>query len=279
MPQMILQKKYFKFICCIVALVFVAFLMSKFPYPKYIAPIGDRHPNFHEHLRAQTVWFMFLVVSGYSLSISLLLELFRQILVKKEFEAQKKQAELALYKAQINPHFFFNTMNTLYGLVISKSDKAESAFIKFTDLVKYSYSQIKADRIALRDELDYIMNYIELQRLRLNNHTTVNYHTVIDDDSMLVHPMLMITFVENAFKFGTSSNRDCAIDISVTLKDGILAFQCINDIMTHKDERNNNSIGLKNTRSRLDLIYPGKYNLSVRGENGKYNVQLEIRLI
>lgn len=124
-------------------------------------------------MRAQTVWFFFLVVTGFSLSIELIFELFRQILSKQEIEAEKNKAELALYKAQINPHFLFNTLNALYGLVLTKSDKTESAFIKFSNILKYMYAQTTSDLIFISNEVEYIRQYVDLQSLRLNKHTKV----------------------------------------------------------------------------------------------------------
>ena len=278
-PQKVMNRKFFQIGVFCTVIICATYLISQFPYPPNFEPIVTTHPNLHEHLRAQTVWFMSLVVSGYSLSISLLLELFRQTLVKKELEGQKKQAELALYKAQINPHFFFNTMNTLYGLVINKSDKAEKAFIRFTSLLKYTYSQIKTDRIAIRSELEYIQNYIELQRLRLNRHTIVNYNVSVDNETLAIPPMLMIAFVENAFKYGTSSKYDFEINISVLLRDGNLLFECSNDIMKYKTSTEDISVGIENTRARLDLIYPQKYNLEVDNADNKFKVSLNINIV
>ena len=151
-PQRVMKRQYLHLIIFFVVILTITYLISQFPFPPDMKPIIGARPNLPQHLRSQSVWFMFLVVSGYSLSISLMLELFKQSLVKKELEGEKRQAELALHKAQINPHFFFNTMNTLYGLVVSKSDKTESAFVKFTSLLKYTYSHIKTDRIAIKSE-------------------------------------------------------------------------------------------------------------------------------
>lgn len=277
-PQKVMQRKYVHIVVFCIAITGITYFISQFPYPPDIEPIVTSHPNLHEHLRAQTVWFMFLVVSGYSLSISLLLELFRQIIVKKELAEGKKNAELALYKAQINPHFFFNTMNTLYGLVISKSDKAENAFIRFTSLLKYTYSQTNTDRIAIKSEIDYIQNYIELQRLRLNRHTVVKYDVSIDNETLTIPPMLLISFVENAFKYGTSSKLDCEIRIGIYLSDGTLLFECENEIVRLKKD-DDTHIGIENTRSRLELMYPGRYDLSVTESDTKYRVTLQIEAV
>lgn len=276
-PQLVMRRKYFQVTGVIALILTVTFALSQFPYPDNIEPVTTLHPNLHEHLRAQTVWFMSLVVCGYSLSISLLLELVRQIIVKKDIESQRDKAQLSLYKAQINPHFMFNTLNTLYGLTVSKSDNAEDAFIKFIEILKYTYTQVDADMIPVSDEIKYINDYIELQRLRLNSHTVVKWDYSIDNDMTLIPPMLLITFVENAFKYGSSSTRDCLIDIYARLDNGVLSFKVTNNIMIDTGNADI-SVGLSNCRARLALTYPDRHSLIIREKDGVYCVSLMIEL-
>lgn len=277
-PQLVMRRKIFSAVCIIGSLLVASFLLSHFPYPDNIPPVMTGHPKLREHLRAQNVWFMFLIVSGYSLSISLLLELFRQIIVKKEIEEQKNKAELSLYKAQINPHFMFNTLNTLYGLTISKSDKAEDAFVKFIEILQYTYTQVNLDMIPIGNEIKYIEDYISLQLLRLNSHTKVNWKYEIDDESVLIPPMVLITFVENAFKYGSSSTKDCNITIKAELKNRGLSFSVQNSIMRRDKSESEISVGLNNCSARLNLIYPGRHILSVSECNGMFKVSLKIKL-
>ena len=275
-PRKAMQRKYVQIGVFVVVIIGAAYLLSQFPYPPGYEIQNTSCPNMRRILRRQTVCFMFLVVGGYSLSVSLLIELFQAAFEKKKLESEKQQAELALYKAQINPHFFFNTMNTLYGLVVSKSDKAETAFMYFTELLKYTYYHVNTDKIAIKTETAYIQNYIELQRLRLNQHTVVNYNFEIDDDTVQVPPMLFISFVENAFKYGVSSTTNCLIDISISVKARKLTFLCTNNIM--KQERKEEiSVGLENTRARLDLMYANRYTLDISDRNNRFSVNLEIR--
>lgn len=276
-PRLVMRRKFVQSIGIVGGLLIATFLLSQFPYPDNGPEIIAGHPRLHEHLRSQTVWFMFLVVSGYSLSISLLIELFRQILVKREIEEQKGKAELSLYKAQINPHFMFNTLNTLYGLTINKSDKAEDAFVKFIEMLKYTYTQVKLDMIPVRNELKYISDYIALQQLRLNNHTSVSWKHEIEDENFSLPPMLLITFVENAFKYGSSSSRDCEIDICAEIKNGKLEFSVRNNIMRAKTETEM-SVGIENCKARLRLLYPNRHKLVIDDNNGVFNVLLEIEL-
>lgn len=276
-PQLVMKRQYLKTTISVVVLLTAAYLLGQYPFPDGIEPVVASRPTLYKHLRAQTVWFMFLVVTGYGLSISLLLELFRQILSKKEIESAKNKAELSLYKAQINPHFIFNTLNTLYGLTISKSDQAEDAFVKFIEMMKYNYTHVNKDMIAIGNELKYIQDYISLQSIRLNHHTIVQCQCGIDDENVPIPPMLLITIVENAFKYGVSSTRDCVIDIKADLNDRHLVFQVTNQIMQQKSN-NELSVGLNNCKARLDLLYSNRHKLDIVSDNGVFNVSLEIDL-
>ena len=218
-----------------------------------------------------------LIVTGFSLAIELTFELFRQILSKQEIEAEKNKAELALYKAQINPHFLFNTLNALYGLVLTKSDKTESAFIQFSNILKYMYAQTTSETIPVCNEIDYIRQYVDLQALRLNKHTHISFETQTDDDQAPIPPMILITFVENAFKYGTSSDIDCTVLIRIIVKNGQLLFETENTVMKEKKEKTP-AIGIENCRKRLELLYPDRFNLTTVQENRQYKIRLTIRL-
>ena len=223
------------------------------------------------------MWFFFFVVTGFSLAIELMFELFKQILSKQEIEAEKNKAELALYKAQINPHFLFNTLNALYGLVLTKSDKTESAFIQFSDILKYMYTQTTLDTIPICNEIEYIRQYVDLQSLRLNRHTHIDFHTETDDEQAQIPPMILITFVENAFKYGTSSDVDCTIYIQIAVKEGVLHFETENTIMKEKKEPTP-AIGIENCRKRLELLYPGRFSLTTGREGNQFKTRLTIQL-
>ena len=269
-PQLFQQRKYGRILLIISILILLTILMTQFPPDFPRERLSEKEIRIREHLHSQTVWFFFLVVTGFSLSIELIFELFRQILSKQEIEAEKNKAELALYKAQINPHFLFNTLNTLYGLVLTKSDKTESAFIKFSDILKYMYTHTTDDTIDLQSELNYIRQYIDLQSLRLNNHTHIVFESHTDDEQLQIPPMILITFVENAFKYGTSSEKDCTIVIRITAERGVLRFESENDIMRQRQESDDPAIGIENCRKRLELLYPGRFSLDTTlDETGK----------
>lgn len=276
--QLFLLRRYLRLVVLMVVLVGVTALLTRFPISDGDVSTLEAHRlAARRGIRTQTVWFFFLVVTGFSLAIELTFELFRQILARQELAAERDRAELALYKAQINPHFLFNTLNTLYALVLSKSDRTESAFVKFSNILRYMYEQADREMIPLADELEYVRQYVDLQKLRLNRHTQVMLDEEVDDDRVPVPTMLFITFVENAFKYGTSSERDCTIRIGIRLRDGMLEFRTENGVMRRREEKTP-GIGIENCRKRLQMLFPGRFELRNSETQGIYRVRLTLRL-
>lgn len=275
LPLLFMHRKFTYIIFLMVALVTITVLLTEFPFPR--EQLTERMLSARKSLCTQTVWFFFLIVTGFSLSVELICELFRQILSRKEVEVEKNKAELALYKAQINPHFLFNTLNSLYGLVLTHSDKAESAFIMFSNILKYMYAQAETDAIPVSNEIDYIHQYVDLQSLRLNKHTRVILDTQTDDNQIRIPPMLLITFVENAFKYGTSSDKDCTIIIRIQVKKGHLLLETENSVMREK-KMDTPAIGIENCRRRLNLLYPGRFTLQIGREGQLFKTTLIIHL-
>lgn len=277
LPKLFMQKKYLRIVILLVVLVAVTECLTYFPMPTERLTDDSRPMEARLHIRTQTIWFFFLMVTGFSLAIELTFELFRQILSRQEIEAEKNKAELALYKAQINPHFLFNTLNTLYALVLSGSDKTESAFVKFSGILRYMYSQSGSELIPAERELDYIRQYVDLQKLRLNRHTQVNLAIDMADKQVLIPPMILITFVENVFKYGTSSDTDCTVYIHICVDEDRLLLETENAVMRRRED-GNQGIGIANCRKRLELLYPGRYELRVGESDNQYKTYLTIRL-
>ena len=276
-PSLFMRKRYGWIIMTVIMLLFVTELMTHFPLPEN--PHSKLPLDFRRHLHSQTVWFFFLIISGFGLAIEVTFELFRQMLAHQEVEAEKNRAELAMYKAQINPHFLFNTLNTLYGLVITKSDLTESAFVKFSNILKYMYHNASVEKIDVKSEIEYIRQYVELQQLRLNHHTKVIFESHTDQEYVKIPPMILITFVENAFKYGTSSSEDCTVLIRIVVEDGTLLFKTCNSIMREK-EQDSPSIGIENCRKRLRLLYPERFTLLTEKDENKreFRTKLIIQL-
>ena len=233
-------------------------------------------------LHQQATWFLYLVTLCFSVAVGLLTELYRQMSVRQNIEFEKKKAELALYKAQINPHFLFNTLNTLYGLMLTQSEKAETAFMQFIHLVKYMYTRATEDRVSVEEEAEYIRRYIELQKNRMDESRTHVDYVYANDRSCpqaQIAPMLLVTFVENALKYGTSSHLESEIRISVGLKEGVLCFMAENQVVNPRPADKAPGIGISNCRKRLELLYPSAHSLEITETEGWYRVNLKINLL
>ena len=277
-PRMFMQGQYGRLTLWLVIIISCTLLISHFPFPDNMGQeFTPREMMRLKHLRWQTVWLLFLVVSGFSLTIELTFELFDQIIFRKDLEAEKNRAELSLYKAQINPHFLFNSLNTLYGLIVSKSDQTEQVFVKFTSLLQYMYSHTTNDLIDATQEIEYINHYLDLQSMRYNHHTRIDWDYSLDDETTQIPPMILITFVENACKYGSSPSKDCTIRIRLNIRSGVLDFRTENAVMKKKDPQKK-GIGIENCRRRLSLLYPERFLLSTHEENGMFKTHLIIQL-
>ena len=229
----------------------------------------------------QAVWLHYIIVTIFSMAVGLLAETYKQRIKSKDLEIQRDIAELSLYKAQINPHFMFNTLNTIYGLLLTKSDKTEAALERFINITKYIYSNANAQLVSLADEVDYITQYIDLQRLRLNSCASVVFDCRVTDGSVPVPPVLLMTFVENAFKYGISSNETCFITIKLLQGDDgrSLHFEVTNSDFG-RPAKGCNQMGIANCRKRLELLYTGKYSLDINRNKaaGTFEVKLQLNV-
>ncbi len=196
---------------------------------------------------------------------------------RRQMQQAKLQAELAMLKSQIAPHFFFNSLNSIYSLTLAQSDKAPDAIITLSDMMRYVLTEAKQEWIAMEKEIIYLQHYIDLQRLRLPHMTTLDYEVSLEGDHR-IPPMLLITFYENAFKYGTSSQRDETILIHLHVSEHTLHLTTHNAIVSEKSPEISTGNGIANARRRLELIYPHRYSLDIREQDGYYHLQLSIQL-
>ena len=196
-------------------------------------------------------------------------------------EKQHITSELALLKAQINPHFFFNTLNNIYALTYSDIPLSRDAILKLSRMMRYVLYDTLLDKVLLSQEISFMNDYIELMKLRLHAYTTLEIQEPKPDHEYSVAPMLLLPFIENAFKHGTSSLKKTAISIELSAQKGILELKVINQIHQNKDAVTaSGGIGLTNTKRRLDLLYPGQHSLIINEDLEKkmYQVDLKIKL-
>ena len=189
-------------------------------------------------------------------------------------KADKAKAELTLLKNQIDPHFFFNTLNNLYGLAVEKSDQAPAMILKLSDIMRYTIYEGKADYVALEDEVAYLEDYIELHRIRYQKQVNISFHTDLQHPQKIA-PLLLIIPLENAFKHGVESlTTDAFIHVKIHSSPTRIYFSISNNYESGK--RKEEGIGLANLKKRLALIYPSRHRLEITQTADLYTVSLEI---
>lgn len=218
------------------------------------------------------------IITGiYAILIRFLIRAFEMQKQKNELVSQQQASELALIKAKVNPHFLFNTLNSIYSLVYKKSDDAPGAVMKLSSIMRYVLTEADKDFILLDNEIEYLRDYIELQKLRMNNPGFVEVHFRGNTENVWIAPMLLIPFVENAFKHG-SKQQSPGIIISLDVEGPDIHFEVTNHIRERhiSQQKSPGTSGFSNIRRRLELIYPDKHNISVSQGNGLYKVTLII---
>jgi len=197
--------------------------------------------------------------------------------VQRDLENQRLSAELAFLKSQINPHFLFNSLNSIYSLAYQKSDTTPEAILKLSEIMRYMLYECNDNKVDLSKELQYLQNFIDLQKIRLGNKAYIDFKIEGRVTNQKIVPLLLIAFIENAFKHGIANDTLSPIRLLITLDDAHLHFY----IQNKKHNNNKDSIGgigLSNVKRRLDLLNPGKYNLDIRDEVDTYTAELSLIL-
>lgn len=189
---------------------------------------------------------------------------------------EKTATEVKFLKAQLNPHFMFNTLNNIYSLVYFESEKALPAIEKLSELMRYTTYEIQKEKIALLDEVSYIKSYIELDQLRQKEERAINFITSIEDSSVQLPPFLLSPLVENALKH-SMLNKDSPIIIDLKQSGNVISFKVRNEIGNQKTDKLG-GIGLDNLKKSLEINYPRAHSLILKNENQTFIAQLEINL-
>ncbi|RYY30024.1 MAG: sensor histidine kinase [Chitinophagaceae bacterium] len=221
-----------------------------------------------------------LAERGYLIGLTTAIKITRDWLVsRKQMKLKEKhflETELSFLKSQIQPHFFFNTLNNLYSLTLQKSDKAPEVVLKLSDLMSYMLYGSNAPTVALSDEIDYLKNYIDLEKLRFGNRLTLDFKVSGDPIGYRIPPLLLILFIENSFKHGVrNSIAKAEIRACLEVTDKYINFRIENPVSPDRLS-SKGGIGLKNVRRRLDLIYGQKYKLETGQEEGRYKAFLQL---
>jgi sensor histidine kinase YesM len=197
----------------------------------------------------------------------------------KQAQQDKLDAELSYLKAQINPHFLFNTLNSIYSLAITRSELTAAAVLKLSEMMRYVTTEAHSELVLLEKEINYVSNYIELQRIRLGKTVRIDYQTTGTSGQKRIAPLVLIPFVENAFKYGVNPEEESVVTIRITITAQKLTMFVGNKIVKIDvlDEYKSGH-GMDNVSQRLQIGYPGKHKLNVSREGDEYHVNLELDL-
>lgn len=189
------------------------------------------------------------------------------------------QVQLNALKGQLNPHFLFNTFNTLYGISLQYPERTSDMIMKVSQLMRYQVENGNKEFVSLQDELEFISSYIELEKERVGYRCAIDFQQDVDFESNYkIAPMLLITFIENAFKHGACTIENCYVNIEIKTFEEKIYLVVSNSIPTKKKKIVSTKIGLKNTTERLAILYPEKHILTIKEDELKYEVNLEIDL-
>jgi sensor histidine kinase YesM len=241
-------------------------------------PSEFHHPSSLHRLLLPVFPSLFILAISFAIKITN--EWFKAEREKKEMENEKLHSELAFLKSQVNPHFLFNILNNICSLARKKSDDTENAIIQLSRIMRYMLYDSKDEKVSLDKEVEYLQNYIDLQRLRISDSVKIHFEVEGNIEGKMVEPLLLIPFVENAFKHGVSYLEESNIDITLKIDKRDLHFRVVNNKIKKNDDpvQQESGIGLKNVLRRLELLYPGSHSINIEDNAAKYIVNLDITL-
>ncbi len=280
LPKLLIRKKVWQFIIGL-SLAFSLVILLRVQMEKWISDsfADSEHYVYRARSIVQGVINHFFIVSFVSL-LRFAADWLELDSGRKELEKEKLTAELNFLKAQVNPHFLFNTLNNLYYLAYSKSDNTTKVIAKLSQMMRYMIYDSNCPKVQLIEEIEYMQNYISLERLRLNDHIPLAFDIEGATDSIQITPLILITFLENAFKHGVSNNNNQSwIKVKLNIDSQNLVYSVDNSKVTSKPEAEEKSgIGLLNVKRRLELSYPGKHKLDFEDYRDRFFVRLTINL-
>jgi two-component system, LytTR family, sensor kinase len=244
----------------------------------YVFERGPHPAIFSEIFAEFLLVIIFLIVSTLLKVIRDSLSLQDMKLKMQEIEKQKMEAELRAIKSQVNPHFFFNTLNSLYSLSLDKSDRAPELILKLSDLMRYVIYETKDDLVAIEKQLDFLQSYVYLERLRSPEFLKISFTVTGENKDLRIAPLLFIAFVENSFKHGSkdrTQNPFIDIRFDLTGREKI-SFSVENTVDPGPKYPRVGGVGLANVKKQLELIYPDKHHLNIHADLTRYKVELTI---
>lgn len=285
-PQLYLRKKFLLYSLTVLVLFVAVYFLRPFDRLMHLHPPPDMGPpgagdNGPPPPQGQITDITSIVLFIMIWSLSTALVIIRQWRLTErralQAEAERTQAELAFLKSQVNPHFLFNTLNNIYSLAISKNENAGPSIMKLSNIMRYVTDEAGQDFVPLDEEVNCMKDYIDLQRMRLGDKMNVQVLFKGNTSDKKITPLLLMTFVENVFKYGTSSHDPSDIIIKLTVEDHTITFFCQNRIFESKTNVERTGIGIPNARKRLLHLYPNKHFLDINTDKNLFTVHLTLR--
>ncbi|WP_298555740.1 histidine kinase [uncultured Algibacter sp.] len=281
MPRYLLKKKYVEFAIYLIVLLFIVLLINNYFYFQNIAKYSFNDPWSHLSTMMHTY-----PMAGMVVAIKLWQHWHKNQIVKEQLKKEKAEAELNLLKAQIHPHFLFNTINNIYALSLEASKKTPESLLKLSELLNYVLYECNHNMVSLEKEINLIRNYLSLEKLRHEERLDVILNINGSLQDLYIAPLILLPFVENSFKHGVNSIIGKAwVSIDISIEEGILTFKTennksdfISDEKSVKILNHNGGIGLKNVKKRLELMYHNSYELKTIESDESYLVILELNL-
>jgi len=240
---------------------------------------------FPQYLKRGQYWTYLLLLLGVALIFTPLKLVLKYFLFSKVgTEKESMQSELRFLKSQINPHFLFNTLNSLYALTLKKDDKAPDIVIKLSEMMRYMLYECNEPRVPLKKEINYLKNYLDLERLRQRKGIDIQLKVNGNVSDQMIAPLMLIPFLENSFKHGVNANiKDGFVVATLNVEPKAVHFILENSKGSQMPSqlhgnRPSGGIGLVNVRRRLDLLYKGRYELNIRESPSTYAVHLDLEL-
>jgi two-component system LytT family sensor kinase len=273
-PRVLFRKKYIIYLLLLIVCYCTAVIIFSFLFNIFV-------PKNPYHLLSQAAWNVpsFLFTMLVSTTYKTIYDRFRADAIADEKQKENLKTELSFLRSQISPHFLFNVLNNIVSLVRLKSEELEPTVLKLSSLMQYMLYDTDEEKVLLIDEAQYLQSYIDLQQQRFGSKVKITASLDVNDSTHAIEPMLLIPFVENAFKHGVGLIDKPEINIKLYTEEDVLYFLARNkytDATATKDKTS--GIGLANVQRRLELLYGKDYNLAIKKDNSLYTVSLQIKL-
>lgn len=284
-PYLYAQKKYIAYTIAAVLLLFTGSVLGRVLQewvfePTFFADTTTVEPIFIWYMLFKGMLWFLSPVLFFTLLVKILQQSYEREQLHQEIVKEKLYAELNFLKAQVHPHFLFNTLNNLYALTLQSSPIAPTIVLKLSGLMSYMLYDSQNALIDLQKEITHILNYIELEKIRYSERLDVSLNVSGNTDHVSIAPLLLIPFIENAFKHGVSNETDHIwVTVDIKVKDEWLHLKVENSVSDPGSQQAHTSgIGLQNITRRLDLLYPGRHELKLIKEPERYIADLRIKL-